>query len=246
MASMPAETTGIVGGVDTHQDLHTAAIVTLEGAWCSAPNRSPRHGPATGRCLPGSGLTASCCAWESNPPAATALALPGTWRCPECPSSDSPVTTMRQRTCQDRRRVKGGCASNPNHPAPRRSRVRPARWNCSPRARMAPKLARWHPRMAVVPAILPPAHLILFSRGPWSRFRTSGVTCRASSASYSSIREDAAGVHAVVNPRSIRRSPCPAPRCPSPRASCSHVPRSLPGREAADTPADPHPATRFI
>ena len=31
MASMPAETTGIVGGVDTHQDLHTAAIVTLEG-----------------------------------------------------------------------------------------------------------------------------------------------------------------------------------------------------------------------
>ena len=32
MASMPAETTGIVGGVDTHQDLHTAAIVTLEGA----------------------------------------------------------------------------------------------------------------------------------------------------------------------------------------------------------------------
>ena len=32
MASMPAETTGIVGGVDTHQDLHTAAIVTFEGA----------------------------------------------------------------------------------------------------------------------------------------------------------------------------------------------------------------------
>ena len=32
MASMPAETTGIIGGVDTHQDLHTAAIVTLEGA----------------------------------------------------------------------------------------------------------------------------------------------------------------------------------------------------------------------
>ena len=32
MASMPAETTGIVGGVDTHQDLHTAAIVNREGA----------------------------------------------------------------------------------------------------------------------------------------------------------------------------------------------------------------------
>ena len=32
MASMPAESNGIVGGVDTHQDLHTAAIVTLEGA----------------------------------------------------------------------------------------------------------------------------------------------------------------------------------------------------------------------
>ena len=32
MASMPAEDTGIIGGVDTHQDLHTAAIVTLEGA----------------------------------------------------------------------------------------------------------------------------------------------------------------------------------------------------------------------
>ena len=32
MASTPAEDTGIIGGVDTHQDLHTAAIVTLEGA----------------------------------------------------------------------------------------------------------------------------------------------------------------------------------------------------------------------
>ncbi len=32
MASMPAESNEIVGGVDTHQDLHTAAIVTLEGA----------------------------------------------------------------------------------------------------------------------------------------------------------------------------------------------------------------------
>ena len=78
---MPAETTGIVGGVDTHQDLHTAAIVTFEGA-VLGPNRSPRHEPATGRCLPGSGLTASCCAWGSNPPAATAPASPGTWRCP--------------------------------------------------------------------------------------------------------------------------------------------------------------------
>ena len=32
MASTPAEDTGIIGGVDTHQDLHTAAIVTFEGA----------------------------------------------------------------------------------------------------------------------------------------------------------------------------------------------------------------------
>ena len=32
MASTPAEDTGIIGGVDTHQDLHTAAIVTVEGA----------------------------------------------------------------------------------------------------------------------------------------------------------------------------------------------------------------------
>ena len=32
MASTPAEDTGIIGGVDTHQDLHTAAIVTLGGA----------------------------------------------------------------------------------------------------------------------------------------------------------------------------------------------------------------------
>ena len=31
MASMPDESAGVVGGVDTHQDLHTAAIVTLEG-----------------------------------------------------------------------------------------------------------------------------------------------------------------------------------------------------------------------
>ena len=32
MASTPAEDTGIIAGVDTHQDLHTAAIVTLGGA----------------------------------------------------------------------------------------------------------------------------------------------------------------------------------------------------------------------
>ena len=31
MASTPTEGTGIIGGVDTHQDLHTAAVVTLEG-----------------------------------------------------------------------------------------------------------------------------------------------------------------------------------------------------------------------
>ncbi len=31
MATMTPETTGIIGGVDTHQDSHTAAIVTLEG-----------------------------------------------------------------------------------------------------------------------------------------------------------------------------------------------------------------------
>ena len=31
MASMRDERAGVIGGVDTHQDLHTAAIVTLEG-----------------------------------------------------------------------------------------------------------------------------------------------------------------------------------------------------------------------
>ena len=84
MASMPAETTGIVGGVDTHQDLHTAAIVR-EGAVLGTESFSTtrvgyramlawfRHGE----------LLRS----ESNPPAATAPASPGTWRCPECPCS---------------------------------------------------------------------------------------------------------------------------------------------------------------
>ncbi len=32
MASTTTETTGIVGGVDTHQDLHTAAMVNQEGS----------------------------------------------------------------------------------------------------------------------------------------------------------------------------------------------------------------------
>ena len=32
MATMTADSTEIIGGVDTHQDLHTAAIVDLDGA----------------------------------------------------------------------------------------------------------------------------------------------------------------------------------------------------------------------
>ena len=32
MTIMTAETTDVIGGVDTHQDLHTAAIVSSDGA----------------------------------------------------------------------------------------------------------------------------------------------------------------------------------------------------------------------
>ena len=61
MATTTADNIQIIGGVDTHQDLHTAAVVSHDG---SVPNREP----ATGRCFAGSApwRAASCRSEEST------------------------------------------------------------------------------------------------------------------------------------------------------------------------------------
>ena len=59
MATTTADNIQIIGGVDTHQDLHTAAVVSHDGTVLGTESFSTPE-PATGRCFAGSALMASC------------------------------------------------------------------------------------------------------------------------------------------------------------------------------------------
>ena len=75
--------TEIIGGVDTHQDLHTAAIVTLDGAVLGTESFSTTRAGYRAM-LRGSCLTASCFASASSPRDRTEPESPVTWRWPVC------------------------------------------------------------------------------------------------------------------------------------------------------------------
>ena len=61
MAITTAQGTEIIAGIDTHQDLHTAAIVNLDGTVLGTESFSTTRAD-TERCCVGSGLMARCCA----------------------------------------------------------------------------------------------------------------------------------------------------------------------------------------
>jgi hypothetical protein len=83
MASVSATSPiDIIGGVNTHQALHTAAVVELTGAVLGP---SVLHHPAGYRAmLPWFAPTATWSASGSRPPAAIGPASPATWPWPEC------------------------------------------------------------------------------------------------------------------------------------------------------------------
>ena len=93
MATTTIDSTEIIGSVDTHQDLHTAAVVSLDGAVLGTESfsttRAGYRASQTVRwnrygCCAGSGLMESCFASVSSPPEATEPASLATWRCRAC------------------------------------------------------------------------------------------------------------------------------------------------------------------
>ena len=81
MTYTTGERTAIIGGVDTHQDLHTAAVVNLDGAVLGGESFSTTRAGYRAHAALVALSWGSCFASGSNPPAATARASPATWRC---------------------------------------------------------------------------------------------------------------------------------------------------------------------
>jgi hypothetical protein len=67
----PAENETIVLGVDTHNDMHVAAVISTL-AFCLAPTRSPPPPSVTGHCWPGPAAMDAYAAPASRAPAPTA------------------------------------------------------------------------------------------------------------------------------------------------------------------------------
>ena len=133
MASMPAEDTGIIGGVDTHQDLHTAAIVTLEGAVLGESFSTTRAAIPGDACLVPVSRRAAA-QWGSNPPAATAPASPAPGAVRSARPRGDRSRPGRAKSQGKRRCTRGGCGgrggshgmSSPSGQGPRRRGGGPA------------------------------------------------------------------------------------------------------------------------
>jgi hypothetical protein len=73
----PNQVTVVVGGVDTHKDLHVAAVVSGDGTLFGTES-SPPPAPATGDCCGGCAASATCAGSASRAPVAMAPASPDT------------------------------------------------------------------------------------------------------------------------------------------------------------------------